>query len=129
MDRLRTEMAGCGSCIDNSQVRKRDRGTSRDAYLKRGRTLGFKRRRAAICRCDGGTGDDNARTRGGRIVGGANRRVVAHSCVRHADVVRVRRPSSRIRRIYRSGIGNSVVTRLHCQVHREVGRAGSLDVQ
>ena len=116
MDRLRAEMPGCGSGVHESHVRKIDLRPSDDADLERGRALRLKGRRAAVPRSGGRTGDHKTSAGGGRAVGGADGEVIADRGVVHADVVSVRAPGRRIRRIHRGGAGNPVIGRLHRQV-------------
>lgn len=123
---LWTEMSGCGSGVHQTHVRKLDRRPSGYADLECGSTLRFKGRRASIPRRGGCARDHDARAGRGGAVGGANGDVVADRGVRHADVVSVGAASCGVCRVHLSGIAYSEVRRLHRQVRRKIGGAGSL---
>ncbi len=129
MDRLGAKMARRRPGVHHAQIRKRNRRPSREADLERGRPFGLKRRRTSITRRGGRASYHYSGTRGSRIVSGANGRVVANRGVGHADMVRVRGSGCRVRRIHRGCIGSPVIARLHRQVRRKIGGAGSLYVQ
>ena len=121
MDRLCAEMSRCRSSVNQGHVRKTDLRAPNHADLDCGRALRLKGRGTPVPRSGDRARDHKTRAGGRRVIHRADAGVRGDLGVRHADVMGVRAPRSRIRRIHLGGAGNPVIGRLHRHVRRKIG--------